>query len=175
MKKVIQITIVGALITALIGCACMTPVQDEPESSAAPQATQAPDEQEEEVYRQSVKWDWKIGDFVRDGAGKMVVTDGHQAYIDWCLKVTSTERMACLAYDSDIGTEFEHIMHYSDYDRAESDIERTITEALMVNPLTEYVRDFEFKRSADQVYVTFTVKGKPWPEDKGLALAMSMD
>lgn len=128
------------------------------------------DEEEDESYKQSVKWDWEKGDFVRDATGKMLICDGHEAYIDWVLKTLSTERMSCLAYDSDIGTEFEDIFSYDDSDRVESEIEKTITEALMVDPRTDYVRDFAFTRDGDQLYATFTVKSKSWEEDTGLTV-----
>ena len=130
------------------------------------------DDQEEEICLQSVKFDWKTGDFVRDALGRMVIADGHDAYIDWILKVSSTERLSCLAYDDDIGTEFEGIMQYNDNERIEADIERTLIDALMVHPATEYVRDFSFSWTADSVFVTFTVKGRPWPEDNGLRIAI---
>lgn len=131
------------------------------------------EEEQDELYPQSVKWDWEKGDFVRDGSGKLVVSDGHEAYIDWVLKVAETERLSCLAYDSDIGTEFEDIFSYDDNDRVESELEKTITEALMVDPRTDYVRDFSFSRNGDQLYVSFSVKGKPWEEDKGLTVLVN--
>ena len=34
----------------------------------------------------------------------------------------------------------------------------------MVNPMTEYVRDFEFKWSGDSLSITLTIKGKEWLE-----------
>ena len=48
----------------------------------------------------------------------------------------------------------------------ESAIERTISEALMVNPRTEYVRSFEFSWSGEAVSVSFTVKGVDTDEFK---------
>jgi len=48
----------------------------------------------------------------------------------------------------------------------EAALEQTITEALMVNVHTEYVRDFEFTWSADEIRITFTVKGRSWDEVK---------
>lgn len=41
----------------------------------------------------------------------------------------------------------------------ESAIERTVTEALSVNPHTEYVREFSFKWDGDRVRCDFKVKG----------------
>ena len=40
----------------------------------------------------------------------------------------------------------------------ESAIERTISEALLVNPRTEYVRQFEFVWNGDAVSVSFVLK-----------------
>ena len=46
----------------------------------------------------------------------------------------------------------------------ESAVERTITEALLVNPRTEYVRGFEFTWNGDELFCSFTVKGIDWEE-----------
>lgn len=107
-----------------------------------------PDDPEyEERYRPSVAFDFEKGDFVRDGSNKMVRADGREAYMQWCWKVVQTEREAFLAYSDEIGTEFEHMEDFPDRDSRESEIERTITDALLVHPATEYVRDFIFDYS----------------------------
>lgn len=125
-----------------------------------------PDTEElEERYSPSAYFDFEKGDFVRDGAGKIKKSEGKDAYIQWCLKVVSTERYSCLAYSSDIGVELDQVVE-ADRAAAESIIERTITEALMMHRATEYVRDFSFLYKADEVYVTFTVKGYPWEEEQ---------
>ena len=60
-----------------------------------------PDTEElEERYSPSAYFDFEKGDFVRDGAGKIKKSEGKDAYIQWCLKVVSTERYSCLAYSS---------------------------------------------------------------------------
>lgn len=51
----------------------------------------------------------------------------------WCFKAAQTERYQCLAYPRSIGTEMESIKD-NDHDVAQSMVERTITEALKVNP-----------------------------------------
>ena len=102
-----------------------------------------PDDPEyEERYRSSVAFDFDKGDFVRDGSNKMVRADGREAFMQWCWKVIQTEREAFLAYSDDIGTEFEDMEDFPDKDSRESEIERTITDALLVHPATEYVRNF---------------------------------
>lgn len=84
--------------------------------------------------------------------------------MQWCRKVVMTERDAFLAYSTDIGIEGEAALAESDRAAVESALEKTITEALMVNVHTEYVRDFEFTWSADELRLSFTVKGKEWEQ-----------
>lgn len=119
---------------------------------------------EERKYRRSIDFDFEAGDFRRDGAGKLVEVGGREAYAQWCQKTVLTERFVFLAYSMDIGTEMVEAMAQADRAAVESAVERTINEALMVNPKTEYVRNFEFSRSADELRCTFIVKGKDWEE-----------
>jgi len=53
----------------------------------------------------------------------------------------------------------------SDAESVKSSIERTITECLMVNPVTEYVKNFSFSIDGDHLFVSFVVKGKNWAEE----------
>lgn len=111
------------------------------------------------AYRRSVKWDFESGDFVRDGANRMVECDGREAYAVWCFKTAQTERYRCLAYPNSIGTEMERAMGDDDEKTVESMVERTVSEALMVNPRTEDVFDFAFSWDGDKMHCTFHVKG----------------
>ena len=52
----------------------------------------------------------------------------------------------------------------------ESMVERTITDAIMVNPRAENVRDFQFTWEGDQMHVTFKVKGSNWDEEIEISL-----
>lgn len=119
---------------------------------------------EEQKYKGSVYFDYKNGDFKRDGAGRMMTSEGREAYAQWCMKVAMTERQRHLSYNSDIGTEIEEAMAQADIEAVKSSIERTITEALMVNKATEYVRDFEFEYLPGELRCSFVVKGKEWEE-----------
>lgn len=110
-------------------------------------------------YRRSARWDPAAGDFVRDGANRMVECDGREAYAIWCFKIAQTERYRCLAYPDSIGTEMERAMNNDDEATVESMVQRTITEALMVNPRTEDVLDFEFFWDGDNMHCRFRVKG----------------
>ncbi len=125
---------------------------------------QTPAAAAERKYRRSVSFDFETGDFVRDGSGNMVEADGREAYMQWCLKVCDTERFTCLSYSTDIGPEMIDALAQPSREAVESAIERTITEALMVNPKTEYVRGFTFRWEADTLYCTFIVKGQDWEE-----------
>ncbi len=115
-------------------------------------------------YKRSAKWDPATGDFVRDGANRIVECDGREAFAIWCFKIAQTERYRCLAYPDSIGTEMERAMDNDDEKTVESMVQRTIEEALMVNPRTECVRDFAFTWDGDNMYCTFKVKGCDWDE-----------
>lgn len=119
---------------------------------------------EERRYRRSVSFDFERGDFLRDGSGNMIEADGREAYRQWCLKTVMTERCACLSYSTDIGTECIHAFSLADRAAVESAIERTVHEALMVNPKTEYVRGYQFDWQGDSLFCSFVIKGQDWEE-----------
>lgn len=115
-------------------------------------------------YKRSVRWDPEKGDFARDGANRIVECDGREAFAIWCFKIAQTERYRCLAYPDSIGTEMERAMDNDDEKTVESMVQRTIEDALMVNPRTEFVRDFVFTWDGDNMNCTFKVKGYDWDE-----------
>jgi len=108
-------------------------------------------------YGKSWFFDFAKGDFITDGAGRVVQTDGHTAWAHWCVKAVLTQRFAYLVYDSNYGGEIEQALHQPDRRAVESEVERVITEALLVDPRTESVKDFEFDWLGDNLYVAFTV------------------
>lgn len=110
-------------------------------------------------YRRSARWDAAAGDFARDGANRMVGCSGMEAFATWCYKAAQTERYRCLAYPDSIGTEMERALSNDDEKTVESMVQRTVTEALMVNPRTEEVRDFSFSWDGDSMHCAFRVKG----------------
>lgn len=126
---------------------------------------------EEQKYKPSVYFDYVLGDFRRDGANKMVVAEGREAYQQWCIKTVLTERLDRMSYSSDIGTELDDALKQADRQAVESAMERTITEALMVNKRTEYVRSFEFTWDSDGLHCDFIVKGKEW-EDQHIGVIL---
>ena len=90
--------------------------------------------------------------------GKTTKTSEHDAYLYWAYKTVATERFSRAAYSSDFGVEIEAILE-RDYDRdvAESEIARSITEALEVDDRTKKVSDFVFSWDGDVLHVTFTL------------------
>ena len=125
---------------------------------------ETPTQAEKRKYKPSVYFDFEAGDFRLDGAYRMTASTGKEAFMQWCRKVVMTERDAFLAYSTDIGIEGEAALAESNRDAVESALEKTITEALMVNVHTEYVRGFEFTWEADELKLTFVIKGKDWGE-----------
>ncbi|MCM1233686.1 MAG: DUF2634 domain-containing protein [Ruminococcus flavefaciens] len=120
-------------------------------------------------YKRSIRWDPELGDFVRDSSHRLVECDGREAFMVWCLKMVQTERDRHMAYipevsGYDMGVEMEEISQEKDIETARSMMQRTITEALLVNPRTEYVKNFVFKEDGDQIHCTFEVKGTDWDD-----------
>lgn len=113
-------------------------------------------------YKRTVKWDPEKGDFARDGANKVVECSGEEGFMIWCFKAAQTERYSCLAYTNDIGVELEEALAADNQKVVESMVQRTVMEALKVNPRTEYVTDFKFTWNADEMHCTFLVKGIEW-------------
>ena len=113
-------------------------------------------------YKRSMKWDPQRGDFVRNAAGKIQECDGQEAFMTWCLKVSVTERNSCLAYSDEIGVEMDDALFQDDEKTTESMVQRTIEDALMVNPRTESVDNFSFSWNGDVLHGTYDVKGVDW-------------
>lgn len=106
-------------------------------------------------YPKSYLFDFEKGDFARDGTGKVIIADGHTAWVQWCVKTVLTERFAYLIYSNDYGVEIEKALTEKQRKAVESEIERTITEALLMNIRTESVTDFLFEWEGDNLLVSF--------------------
>lgn len=134
------------------------PVFEVPEIAEQQQTEPAP------KYGKSWLFDFEKGDFVVDGAGRIVEADGHTAWVQWCLKTVLTQRFAHVIYSFDYGTELEEALKQPSRKAVEAELERAITEALLADPRTEMVRDFTFEWEGDIVKVSFTavpVIGEP--------------
>ncbi len=108
-------------------------------------------------YPKSYLFDFEKGDFVLDGAGRIVIADGYTAWTQWCVKTILTERFAYLAYSGNYGAEIDKALKQPTRAVVETEVERTITEALLFDPRTYAVRDFSFEWRGDELYISFTV------------------
>ncbi|EGQ21064.1 hypothetical protein HMPREF9372_3347 [Sporosarcina newyorkensis 2681] len=111
----------------------------------------------QDVY--AYKYDYDNERLVVTGTGKAVKGDPIDAYRFWAVKCCLTERYQYAAYSSDFGVEFQAIME-ADYPRpiAESEIKRTIKEALMVDERTISVTTFSFEWSGDSCWINFKLE-----------------
>lgn len=134
-----------------------------------------PEEDEEEYdteFKPSIAWDVEKGDFVINTKHQVVKSDGYEAYKIWCMKMVQTERLSCLAYDEDDGVELEGALKESDENAVELEVERTIQEALMINPRTESVENFVFEWKSKALNVSFDVIPAQWEE---FSLSLKLD
>lgn len=115
----------------------------------------------EQTYKPAPLFDFEAGDFVRDGANRVVMADGYEAYRAWVLKVLKTQTGACLSY-IDTGIDQEGALAEVSREAVESAFERTITDALLRNVCTERVYDFEFTWEVNVLGISFYVKPKAW-------------
>lgn len=116
---------------------------------------------EEQTYKPAPLFDFEAGDFVRDGANRVIMADGHEAYKTWVLKVLKTQTGSCLSY-IDTGIDQEGALVEANREAVESAFERTISDALLRNISTERVYDFDFSWDVNVLDVSFRVKPKAW-------------
>lgn len=120
---------------------------------------------EEDIIEESLadivapQFNTEKGVFTRNTIGQVLIGDAEGAYRFWVIKCLLTERYKYLAYDSDFGVEIEEILR-SDYPRevAESEIERTIKEALIGDTRTVSVGRFMFEWKGDSLALNFLVE-----------------
>lgn len=94
-------------------------------------------------------WDFANDCFImRDG--KHVLVTGTEALKVWVYKTLKTERFRYAAYNGSYGVELEQFIGKTPNDEeAALEIERYITEALLVNPYIEAVNNIEFTNERD--------------------------
>jgi len=106
----------------------------------------ADDEPTVQRYNPAPLWDLERGDFILDGARKTQYGSGFDACILWCVKTILTQRWAHDGYASNAGIEITQAFAAPGRKAQESMLERTITEALLADPMgrTTQVRNFRF-------------------------------
>lgn len=104
-------------------------------------------------------YDYDDGKVVTTLNGRAIKNDAASAYLLWVVKNLVTERYERAAYSSDFGIEFRAIVR-KNYSKsiAESELKRTITEALSVDERTKDVSDFKFRWEGANCHVHFLLK-----------------
>lgn len=91
-------------------------------------------------------------------AGRIAgMTDGLEAMRQAVLKILLTERFAHLIYSPDYGSELRAHIGYS-LGFVQSELQRTISEALMQDDRILRVNEFAFEQKGDSLHVRFTVE-----------------
>lgn len=114
------------------------------------------------IYKEGYFFNFEKGDFEIDGTGKTKIATDYEAWKQWCNLQLSIERYCYLAYSNIIGVEFENAFSQPTKKAQESMVEKTITEALLVDPYKRTLKIADFKHSwlNDSLYTEFTVYGK---------------
>jgi len=115
----------------------------------------------QQKYRPAPLFDVGGGECVLDGARQTIYGSGYDAWVLWCTKAILTQRWAHYGYSSNSGIEAEESFKEPDRQAQESAFTRTITEALLADPMgrTSQVREFEFTWEADSLYIACKVFG----------------
>lgn len=108
-------------------------------------------------YQPSPMWDLELGDFIRNPRNTVPYAEGEEAIKIWCVKMIQTQRYSCLAYNDDIGCDLESALNESTEAAVISSLERTITEALEINPRVESIDNFRAEINGSRVYISMTV------------------
>lgn len=113
-------------------------------------------------YRNGIAFDYKTGDFIRDGQNRILASDGIDSWKSWCINCLQTQRYMHLAYNSDFGIDVTEAMKATTKEEAENILTREITEAILADPYgrAEYIEELTFDWTApDGVQVNLTIHG----------------
>lgn len=115
-------------------------------------------EDELEPIGKSFAYDFSKGDFIYKD-GKLIELFGIDSLKMWIEKVIRTERDRFGVYeDLEYGTSIESLIG-STLPRAyiEAEIEREVTESLLLSPYIERLQDWQYERDGKWLRVSFTV------------------
>jgi hypothetical protein len=129
------------------------PVFEIPDMSAQTQDSRA-------TYGKSWQFDFETGTFVTNGGNRMVEADEAAALMQWCIGACMTPRGEYLAYSNQYGIDIDEVRNQPTRKAMELALERTITEAILINPRIDSVKEFRFEWCADGVYVSFEIQSK---------------
>lgn len=102
-------------------------------------------------------YDFEKNELKRDKNGKTYLVEKNEALRIWIFKALSTERFHYTAHSDAYGEEFTEqlIGHSLERETAELELERYLTEALMVNPYIQKLDNFSFELISHEMHVEF--------------------
>jgi hypothetical protein len=102
-------------------------------------------------------YDFEKNELLLDKNGHTYMVEKNEALRIWILKALTAERYHYTAYSSAFGAEYQDnlVGHAINAEVLKLEMERYITEALMVNPYIKRLDDFKFDKSATGLTVTF--------------------
>lgn len=105
--------------------------------------------------QQSYAIDFDTMTYKKDSSGNIILLDNLESYLQWCQLAVITDRNNYIAYDEKFG--IDALIASSDRKLIESELERIISEALLVHPLTKNVDNFTFTWKNDIVYCEYRI------------------
>lgn len=125
------------------------------------------DEDEDGVYPEEYFWpgpmfDFEKGDFSMNGANQVIIADGNDEYMLWCMKCIRTQIGSCLCYP-EFGIDLDGSLQETSHEAIEAALQKTITDGLMRNPRTDRIHDFKITFNGDTIDVFFIVEPKGLP------------
>lgn len=102
-------------------------------------------------------YDFENNELLLDEDGKTYLVEGNAALRIWIFKALTTSRFRHTAYSAVFGEEYRDQLtgHSLNGAVVQSEMERFITEALMVNPYIKRLENFEFESTTWGLTVTF--------------------
>ena len=119
----------------------------------------ADDDDDERIPEgKSYKYDYKNKAVEITNSGRSVINTKEESYLWWCYKCLMEERYEHPFYSTDFGVEIMDILA-ADYPRliTESEIQRTIDEALIIDRRTVKTYDYRFEWTIDVLWISFVV------------------
>ncbi len=102
-------------------------------------------------------YDFEKNELLLDADGCTYLVEGNEALRIWIFKALSTERCHYTAYSFAFGAEFQDqvVGNSANVDIVKLEVERFITEALMVNPYIKRLDNFVFENTSTDMTVSF--------------------
>lgn len=121
------------------------------------QKTEVKSEKEELPLLKELAYDFENNRLLRKN-GKTYLVEKDEALKIWIYKALRTKRFVYPAYSHAYGNETENVIGEINHPEVvDSEVKRYITEALMVSPYIQELKDFSFEHESSSVHVHFMV------------------